>query len=915
MRSLQKDPVGTFHKSYDVNSTTAIETADESSKFLPLSSLWDVASLTVRYPTLKEEVVENVIEGFNCILEIYHLYGLSRVKLRPKSKDLVYISKLREALHESATQMLDFLSDQGYLKWVSYFKYKICAFYAYYESEKTDLVKPLDGVSLLDKPYCLIGGPCLRWHKNLAHSKPTQFLSFILSILQSKKGMPRPCPEFIQQAVEKTEIHLTTQPGPLPETFCLGPKVGLLEDDYLNLENFKRELRRTAREIFKDVVFKVDDYYRPFYPSTHSNFEARILDGGCVESIYNKVLKPYHFERDTLLNGEKVPALLAQETVTVFGKAAVKEQQRILENGIREVAGEAIKMDDTQFVPVWRAFYDQLKTETINERPLVQAVGLSEALKARVISKGPPLMQTFLKPFQMFLWSVLKKHDVFSLIGTPVTKEYMDKIIGHPSEDEELINGDYKASTDNLHSWNSETLANEIIDVLNENAEKHDDGFVLDDSFREILHRSLSGHEFHLGYLPMPDQRVGNPGDELLGPIQYMPHIETQKEGQLMGSISSFPFLCMANAAMCRWALELSNQQHYRLVNQPIEYRTKKAPLGINGDDCALRGRRFAWKPEGWDSEIQSLKTNWLRITAFGGLESSVGKTLFSLPHRPVAVINSQTFDLIEGEWEERKYVNMGLLLGKRRSVVVGTDTDKVSFHQLGAIHRELLESGPYSIRKELNDRFIYYNAVTLRKFPAIPWTMPEYLGGPGLMRLGPRSLFDRNCATVLIMNLKKENLRDRLRVQPVNNIPMWKLHGAVLSKVEDTFGASSLPYQKVRELSEGDMFPFGENLEMEDSEDNFSHMYKYLTIETLFTKRLNQVLDPYVDKLQKRQERALNRNNTIWRNVTKDVANHLLFGVRIREDWEIDYVSIFKSVQSVRNDVKLDNYSYHSTL
>ena len=143
--------------------------------------------------------------------------------------------------------------------------------------------------------------------------------------------------------------------------------------------------------------------------------------------------------------------------------------------------------------------------------------------------------------------------------------------------------------------------------------------------------------------------------------------LREQKEGQLMGSITSFPFLCLANAAFCRWALEISEHKKMRVRNQPLDCKSMIAPLLINGDDCTMKGCR------------SNMRHLWTTITSFGGLTSSLGKTLFSLKEKPITVINSQTFDYVDGQWVTRKYVNLGILMSKPRSGMSAEEIGRAS--------------------------------------------------------------------------------------------------------------------------------------------------------------------------------------------------------------------------------------------
>lgn len=880
---------------------SAIVVAEESSSFFEYVQ-WDTAYFVQRYPTISEETIKKVFEGFRTLLEIYFLYGLKR----SQGKGLYYITKINKILTNSATRMLDYLEIQGQLEWVAYFKYKCCAFYSFYECEGSDPVPPLRGLDN-DLPGIIFGGVIMKFVSLLKKKDPKKFFSFILSINMAKMGMPRPDEAFVANAVKKTEIHLTTQPPPLLPEIYLG--IGLKgEGVYLNKETFEQQLRRTVREMYSGSVYTREAHYEPFYPSTNSNYQYSIKDGGCVAAIYKEILDcTYDFQpgnlTDNTISIETTQAVLRAQHSEVYGEQG-KLDQELIDNESKEKVTGAIIYDDHGLKKKWIELMDILEKKAYDEQPLVKAIGLSEALKARVISKGPPLLYSYLKPLQKFLWTQLKKNSIFKLIGQPISTDTIEDLFGIMSPEHIIINGDYKASTDNLHSWVSETLADELVKVLNERVTDLNDGYIITERHREMLLRSLTGHIFDLTPPDKPDSKGFNPIDSLCYAGSPDIHFETdlngrdvirlykhrpQKEGQLMGSITSFPFLCLANAAMCRWAMELANRVQYRLCDRPTSERSIKAPLLINGDDCTMKGRRFASCPQ-----TLSLKETWGVITTFGGLSSSVGKTLFSLPHRPVAVINSRTFDYENDHWGERKYVNMGLMLGKKRSVVSGTVEDQVEYGGLGSIHRELLSSTPDVLKTQVSKRFIYYNANTLKKYPNIPWFIPEYLGGPGLKNLVPRSYYDRRLASILIWNQHRDGsfVDKTLQIRKPRSLVEWNLHQIVQRDIE-SYGVDTQPFAEGRLDLEFDLLPPWE-FNYDSLESNYSYFYKMLTINTLFTTPLAGVFTAKTEKTRKASALSSHRtfllNDRAWAKVRVFELSEKCIGIRVRTDEDIDY-------------------------
>jgi len=840
----------------------AIVIASESSQSL-IDRSWTVNSLRKLHDAIRVEIVEKVMEGFETILEMYYLYGLKRPESIPHFQEKVeYKRKIKKELIKAGDRMLNYLSKNGEKEWLNYFKYKTLAFYAYYETEKTDLLpapKGLEG----DHPGIILSGHIGQWVKLLRRKNQQLFSSFIVSMNVIKTGLPRPTDDMIEVAEDKCANHLTDVAhltAPLPED-CILTQLGLYgEQVILSKDSLCQQLRRTVNEMFDDVLWTEDEMYEPFYPSTSSNYNNSRGKAGAVGTFYQKFRISENFlDSDDLVAMDIVKVQVSDKVSEKYGEAGLKESEE-LRFSRNEQETNGVEFNSIVLRNKWREAYDVIYQKALTESPFVKPVGLAEPCKVRVISKGPPLLYTAMKPFQKFLWRILKTNKIFELIGTPVTTEIIQDLMGEMKDSEIIVNGDYKASTDNLHSWVSETLANALVDKLNENGLQSATEYkYLDENFREMLIRSLTGHIFEM--------RDGT--------------LKKQTEGQLMGSITSFPFLCLANAAMCRWALELANMTPYRVRNRPLaSQKTLLCPLRVNGDDCTMKGER---NPMTTRHTEYALKDYWLKITAFGGLSSSAGKTLFSLPHKPICVINSQTYDYDSGIWTNRKLVNSGLLLGKSKSVIAGTVSTKKTYSELGAIHRELKKHTPPEIWTEVSKRFIYYNKDTLMQCPDIPWEAPEYLGGPGLcLEEEEMSYLDRACCSYIILKSNSDNKKEKIKKEKPNIV--WRLHETVQKRLKPYDKDLVDSFQSVRRIDM--IFDPMSTLEddyiiTESTESNYSKLYKMLTIETLFTKKLKDIY---------REEEAYNynvlkHNNVVWANARTSFQTILGFNVRKTEE------------------------------
>jgi len=76
---------------------------------------------------------------------------------------------------------------------------------------------------------------------------------------------------------------------------------------------------------------------------------------------------------------------------------------------------------------VYREVYANARERAMSEVASVKLVALPEALKVRVISKGPPLTYFTLKPVQKFLLRQMRRLRAFKLVGETVTPEFLEE--------------------------------------------------------------------------------------------------------------------------------------------------------------------------------------------------------------------------------------------------------------------------------------------------------------------------------------------------------------------------------------------------------------------------------------------------------------------------------------------------------
>jgi len=543
--------------------------------------------------------------------------------------------------------------------------------------------------------------------------------------------MPRPDADTIASSVASTVVKLTTPPVERKLSWAaldslsadIAARFGLNEADVerygampTTVEELKFELRRTVRELFEGEEYTIEDRVSPYFPSTSANYILSRSKGGAVDYVVNKI-KDLGLDKagghlrvsESWVPDRSVPIDPVMNVIGEEKKNKIPSDCTVRFEAKLEGVGEL----ESDFAKVWFAL---LREASVQEF-YVEPIGLAEALKVRVITKGNPAAQTVMKSLQRKMFKVLAKFDTFKSLtcGGDLSMEFLQHKLGNLRPEQAWLSGDYEAATDNLRSWVSETIVDEICEQLHIVGAEHD-----------ICRRLLTGHVF-----------VGD--DEKLLP---------QKNGQLMGSIVSFPVLCIANAALCRLVVEVDRSFTSRNGYRKQTLTVEQAQTLINGDDlllkCSKLGRWY-WHFVG---------------TELMGLKESVGKTYYS---REFVEMNSRLsyydadgYELqrvaIESRgapprakavfFHETPLLNMGVVYGLVRSsagAVKGAVTVSTSrSDSLGSRAQQLYAQTQAgcgfgtSVWNRCKNLLIDLNRDFLEKTPC-PWYLPERYGGIGI--------------------------------------------------------------------------------------------------------------------------------------------------------------------------------------
>jgi len=614
--------------------------------------------------------------------------------------------------------------------WIKFLKYKLAAFMSHHLGGTL----PEKPFSVEDHPNQLAGSSLGRFFRLIAETDRAR--SFAVGILYSKKGMPRPEKDALEQALVSTKKVLTTT-KPTPSS-PFSSKAVIAE-----------EVRRTCMEVFKSRI-RDTDFYHPYAPSVKANY----VDSRSKFGTFG-----------TLMDDRFVMDRLHPSTARELYQSAVE-----LGGDSEEISDESstyVKVRPefrTRVEAVYREVYDNVRARAREEVANVKLVALPEALKVRVISKGPPLTYFTLKPVQKFLHRQMRRLRAFRLLGETVTPKLLNEVfIGSSGVFHSL---DYQSATDLLDPEMSGVAVDGICDAVG-----------MPEDIRVLFHKALTGH---------------------------LVEDEPQVWGQLMGSIVSFIVLCIVNLAVIRHAFEL--ESHTRISLEEI-------PAVVNGDDGLVRSSdQFA--------------TIWESIARVAGLISSVGK-VYSHPvycniNSTSYEFRNGNFELIP---YVNMGLVMGLGrsgAGKVDLSIASEEYDNPFVKSLGSRHHALIESCPVDLRIAVHELFLQHNAVTLKN-TRVPWYVPESLGGVGLKPLivdsfgdgdvdsftrayartstghvcGPSrldcviawSLMDRAYRTI---SVKKVPSAQPIRARPVWQLPIRDIlprkQDAVMSQEDETF-------------------------------------------------------------------------------------------------------------------------------
>jgi hypothetical protein len=307
-------------------------------------------------------------------------------------------------------------------------------------------------------------------------------------------------------------------------------------------------------------------------------------------------------------------------------------------DGIKELHGVVVDLGLREIK------YQSLYRSTSRQ---VEVHGIPEPLKCRMITKADAFQTFACHPLQRHLWKYLSNLDPFLLLRQPVTSGLLrDQLRFQPGEF--LVSGDYKAATDGLNINTTKLVLEFILTRLD----------------LPIWYQNLCRAVLY-------EQKLVYPPKTNIG-------FKMQQNGQLMGSILSFPILCIINLLGYWLAQDAAVGSHTNLQDLRVL---------INGDDILF-------------PSDQSLYDHWLEKINLLGFTLSVGK---NYTHSKLCTVNSQCFRYMNEEFVPIHFFNTGLLTGQSKH----TGRDSVKCLPTRDYYNEVVQTAHNPLRA--HNRFLHY--------------------------------------------------------------------------------------------------------------------------------------------------------------------------------------------------------------
>jgi hypothetical protein len=508
------------------------------------------------------------------------------------------------------------------------------------------------------------------------HKAARFFFGLLQGVKRACNVIPR---EFIEKSKEKHLLTLTT------------PSLSI-DDEYLS-----GEFSKLNDKLWRGIKLRPAEFLHWTEPSKNAAFENSRKEGGQDTGVREFLeiptrpnpdsypspddledpTDPYIGTDDDFTFIESIPVPGSDSDAHTRGQSLYAEALKTMSyfdelhsmhetnNGVKELRGVRLGYTEKR-----RLLSELYKTSKGLNSPIkCLIVPLAEPLKVRTISAGEDLPYYMAKPFQKVAWRWLRNFPQFIVIGEPLTSDILSRMLDRESQlqryiDERntqrkkhlapyrmypiafFVSGDYSAATDNLkieYTLESfDRLSNQLLAICRKEFNQDFDVLV---EYLHVCRKLLEPHDLvyndRRGILMQICVENKIPFDHVDGMLTVR-----QRNGQLMGSPISFPFLCAINF-VCYW----TSVNRYTGLHCPH----RLLPVLVNGDDILFR------------SNIEHYAI-WKEVIAEVGFTLSLGK---NYTHPTYLTINSELFEYRvrpgEEEFLKLDYYNVGLLMAQSK--------------------------------------------------------------------------------------------------------------------------------------------------------------------------------------------------------------------------------------------------------
>nr|UJQ92716.1 MAG: putative RNA-dependent RNA polymerase [Narnaviridae sp.] len=436
--------------------------------------------------------------------------------------------------------------------------------------------------------------------------------SFFKDLYNCKGAAAAVGPEFIEQAL-KTHKEILTTPKTAPVPIGDESEIYDVDSDFL-----LSAITETAEQIFGEVdpKRKANAKCPSRFPSLNSSYNSGRREGGAGGEIL----------RDCGDTGDYY--MLQPSEGYFYGFATHKVNYLEVRTPYDPIVWEEAELESER-----RAVAKALNGVGV----FAQVIPLSEPFKVRTITKGDSDMYHLARRWQKVIHNKMRKQFNSSLMGQPCNAGYLSQVFyNSPHFDFKnqkgfFVSGDYESATDLLNPQLSLWAQNEISTRLRVPIEH-----------QKVLNACLTEHKLYYG----EKDEAGNK------------KLHDQTWGQLMGSPTSFPVLCLINLAATKLAYELYHREMQKDGRELMRFKINELPMCVNGDDILF-----------WCHSERHYQI-WKDVTANAGLKFSLGKNYTS---RRFCIINSEMYEHVSTDFlpfAKVPCINTRLIEGGNRSSV-----------------------------------------------------------------------------------------------------------------------------------------------------------------------------------------------------------------------------------------------------